>query len=577
MYTSYFGFTEKPFSIAPNPRYLYMSERHREALAHLLYGMQGEGGVVLLTGEVGTGKTTVCRCMLSQIPDNTDIAFIVNPKLSALELLATVCDELHIKYKKPAKSIKTLTDLLNDHLLSSHANGRHTAVIIDEAQNLDADVLEQLRLLTNLETDEKKLLQIILLGQPELAEKLQKKELRQLSQRITARFHLTPLSRSEVRAYVEHRLAVAGNDSRTIFPSSVIDRLFRESDGIPRMINLIADRALLGAYAGNVKSVDRAILKQAVCEVLGERVRPDRNGTSLLPWSLPSTEKMLLPTLLVAVVLLLFNTLSTPKEGNTALPVNAIAGQQAVAKPTVPEPLPESIPEKALEEASQPIAAIPTPPIPTTGNMEAAFVPLFRAWDLNFDPEHDGPACDFARKYHLECLRQQGGIADMRSLDRPAVLTLAGDEGEVRYSAVLIMNGSDAVLANPDTSESIELSRIALLNRNDFTILWRTPPGYDGPVRPGRKGEIVQLLADKSAAAQNLQWIGGSHDTYDLMLKGQIKAFQRQQGLNPDGVAGPQTWIRINGLTATDIPLLHRLPQEQTGPNEQLDNSGGAG
>jgi len=270
MYLKHFSFTEKPFSIAPNPRYLFMSDRHREALAHLFYGMQGEGGVVLLTGEVGTGKTTICRCMLNQVPDNTEIAFIVNPKLSAVELLATICDELAIDYDKETESIKKLTDLINAHLLQAHADGRHTVLIVDEAQNLEVAVLEQLRLLTNLETDQKKLLQIILLGQPELAEKLAQKELRQLSQRITARFHLTPLNRGETEAYLHHRLAVAGGENHQIFPASTIQHLFRQSSGIPRLINVMADRALLGAYAQNVKTVSKSILKQAIGEVQGE-------------------------------------------------------------------------------------------------------------------------------------------------------------------------------------------------------------------------------------------------------------------------------------------------------------------
>jgi general secretion pathway protein A len=244
MYKDYFGLKELPFSIAPDPRYLYMSEQHREALAHLVYGMNTDGGFVLLTGEVGTGKTTVCRCLLEQIPENIDVAFILNPKLSVHELLASICDELRIQYPQGNNSIKVFIDHINAYLLDAHARDRKTVLIIEEAQNLSTDVLEQIRLLTNLETNQQKLLHIIMLGQPELRDKLSRPELRQLSQRITARYHLGSLSRHEVYGYVSHRLSVAGGH-RKLFPDSVIGTLHRLSNGIPRLINLICDRAML--------------------------------------------------------------------------------------------------------------------------------------------------------------------------------------------------------------------------------------------------------------------------------------------------------------------------------------------
>src|SRR5512139_3100009 len=268
MYYEHFGLKEPPFSIAPDPRYLYMSEQHREALAHLVYGITTEGGFVLLTGEVGTGKTTVCRCLLEQLPADTDVAFVLNPKVSVQELLATICDELGIRYPAGAASIKVLVDGINAYLLAAHAKGRKTVLIIEEAQNLQPDVLEQVRLLTNLETSERKLLQIIMVGQPELQEMLSRPELRQLAQRITARYHLGPLSRREVHSYVQHRLSVAGA-IRPLFPASVIGMLFRLSRGIPRLINVICDRALLGAYVEGKERVDKGILRRAAREVMG--------------------------------------------------------------------------------------------------------------------------------------------------------------------------------------------------------------------------------------------------------------------------------------------------------------------
>lgn len=270
MYENYFGLAEIPFSIAPDPRYLYMSERHREAFAHLLYGIKRDGCFVLLTGEVGTGKTTICRCLLEQMPEDCDVAFIFNPKLTVEELLATICKEYGITCPNPRTTVKEYVDRINDYLLDAHAKGRKTVLIIDEAQNLSVQVLEQMRLLTNLETNRRKLLQVILLGQPELREMIARPSLRQLAQRITARYHLAPLSKHEVAAYVAHRLAVSGAHSK-LFPSSTVDNLCRLSGGIPRLINVLCDRALLGAYIEGEPAVNRRILTKAAREVLGER------------------------------------------------------------------------------------------------------------------------------------------------------------------------------------------------------------------------------------------------------------------------------------------------------------------
>lgn len=270
MYKAYFRMSDMPFSIAPDPAYLYMSAKHREALAHLLYGVNADSAFILLTGDVGTGKTTICRCMLEQLSDNCDTAFILNPRLTEVELLASICDELSIQYTAAKATVKTFVDRINERLLASHAAGRRTLLIIDEAQNLSPRVLEQLRLLTNLETNRCKLLQIILIGQPELKKMLERPELRQLSQRITARFHLGPLSRSELYNYIAHRLAVAGT-RRRLFPPAVINRLFKFSGGVPRLVNLICDRALLGAYARGSHRVDKDLLNLAAHEVTGKK------------------------------------------------------------------------------------------------------------------------------------------------------------------------------------------------------------------------------------------------------------------------------------------------------------------
>ena len=273
MYAQFFGLKQEPFSIAPDPRYLFMSERHREALAHLLYGVGGGGGFVLLTGEIGAGKTTVCRCFLEQIPKRCNVAYIFNPKLTVPELLKSVCDEFHIplpEYGPGTATVKDYLDPLNAFLLRTHAVGQNNVLIIDEAQNLSADVLEQLRLLTNLETSERKLLQIVLIGQPELRDMLARPELEQLAQRVIARFHLGALTESETAHYIRHRLTVAGLNRPLPFDRPARKRVHELSRGVPRRINLLCDRALLGAYAEGKARVDTEIVDKAATEVFGQ-------------------------------------------------------------------------------------------------------------------------------------------------------------------------------------------------------------------------------------------------------------------------------------------------------------------
>ncbi|CAI3804363.1 ExeA family protein [Rheinheimera sp. MM224] len=283
MYTGFFGLTSQPFSIAPNPDFLFLSPRHAEALAHLRYGLGEAGGFVLLTGEVGTGKTTVSRCLLQELTDQTEVAFILNPTLNELELLAAICDQLKIRYKKSDASLKMLTDKITNRLMKNHQVGKNTILIIDEAQHLQPAVLEQLRLLTNLETNTKKLLQVILIGQPELQQLLQRQDLRQLAQRITARYHLMPLTEQEVQQYISYRLQVAGC-SRPVFTASAVKKLFQLSGGIPRLLNLICDRALLGGYSQQKALIDAGLINQAASEVLAIKPQPEKAALPVWLW-----------------------------------------------------------------------------------------------------------------------------------------------------------------------------------------------------------------------------------------------------------------------------------------------------
>src|SRR5688572_22652867 len=274
MYLSFFGLNEKPFAITPDPRYLFLSERHAEALAHLLYGINEAGGFVQLTGEVGTGKTTTIRSLLAQTPKNAEVALILNPRMTAPEFLLTICEEIGIGVPDTASgSLKDLVDILNDYLLKAHAAGRRVVLVVDEAQNLAPEVLEQVRLLTNLETNTQKLLQIILIGQPELRELLARNELRQLAQRITGRYHLDPLSHEESKAYVLHRLRVAGATT-DIYTPGALRETFRLSGGVPRVINVISDRALLGSYTQDRHRVSGTLVRRAATEVFGRAFAP---------------------------------------------------------------------------------------------------------------------------------------------------------------------------------------------------------------------------------------------------------------------------------------------------------------
>lgn len=279
MYLSYFGLSDNPFSIAPNPDYLYMSPRHKEALAHLIFGLRESGGFVMLTGEVGTGKTTVSRKLLQQLPHNTQVAMILNPSLSAIELLATICDELAIEHQNQQGSLKYFTDLILAKLAANHQLGINTVLIIDEAQHLQPEVLEQLRLLTNLETNREKLLKVVLIGQPELQQLLKRNELRQLAQRITARYHLLPLTAAEVKSYIAHRLGVAKGDI-SIFSQGTIDAAFRITGGIPRVINLLCDRALTLTFTKQLPVVQKHIFYAAAGQILGDDVLKQRVGKS---------------------------------------------------------------------------------------------------------------------------------------------------------------------------------------------------------------------------------------------------------------------------------------------------------
>ena len=493
MYSQFFGLNHEPFSIAPDPRYLFMSERHREALAHLLYGVNGGGGFVLLSGEIGTGKTTVCRCFLEQIPANTNVAYIFNPKQSAQELLRSVCDEFHVAYSAtdPAglPSAKDYVDALNAFLLAGHAAGRNNVLIIDEAQNLSADVLEQLRLLTNLETNERKLLQIMLIGQPELRLMLARPELEQLSQRVLARFHLDALSEGETVQYIQHRLSVAGLKGAVPFERKALRRIQQITRGVPRRINLLCDRAMLGAYAEGKGTVDLAIVDKAAAEVF-EDPRLLGGNDSLAEsrrWRLLGLGLAAGLVLAVGAFVLKPSLLADLTGRNDMAKAKApvIAAQAVVTMAATPQAV------AASGAASVPaVAAVAPPPM---ADLKAGFklLPastpqavreLGKLWGLDLagkDP------CAAALGAQIQCATRSNVTLDsLRMFDRPALLALENTDGQKAWGLLTALNLRSATLrtgAGPDAATLVvPLAALQTMWRGVSMTLWRIPPRLQG-------------------------------------------------------------------------------------------------
>jgi general secretion pathway protein A len=543
MYQQYFGLAEAPFSIAPDPRYLYLSQRHQEALAHLLYGVNGDGGFVLLTGEVGAGKTTVCRCLLQQIPASCDVAYVFNPNLTVGELFSTICVEFGIAVPPGNVSVKVFVDRINAYLLDAHARGRHTVLIIDEAQNLSAVVLEQLRLLTNLETNERKLLQIILLGQPELASVLDRPELRQLRQRIVARYHLGPLTRPEVAAYVRHRLEIAGAQ-RQLFPAAVMGRLYRLSGGVPRVINLLCDRALLGTYVQEKERVDRATLAQAAREVFPNA--PRRSLVLPLLMILIFVLGAALATTLYRLELRETGTATMPASmANPAAQANATsAAKAAPVKAAAPAaPLPDTLEWPASE--------------PRARSEQIAYAALFRAWGADYEW---ADACRQAEGLGLRCRSARAGLDELRQLNRPAALVMRDDQGQEFHAALVALDDKTATFVIGAEIRKVALGALAAQWTGQYTLLWRLPPDAREIIRRGERGPAVQWLINQLAQAQGQVADTSKAAVFDDVAERQVKQFQLAQGLIPDGMVGPQTVMRLAAMGDRSAPEL--LPRQ---------------
>lgn len=559
MYHAFFGLKEAAFSIAVNPRYLFMSQQHREALAHLLYGIE-QGGFVMLTGEVGTGKTTMIRCLLEQLPENADIAFILNPMANAPELLCTICDELGVSYAESDIGIKALTDVLYEFLLANHSRGRKTILLIDEAQLLRVPVLEQIRLLTNLETTTEKLLQIILVGQPELKALLARPQLRQLSQRITARFHLDALTLQETRSYIAHRLTIAGMPANLKpFSDDIIARVHEFSGGIPRLINVLCERLLLGAYAAGQHHIDNKIFNAAVREVSGTTIRPKSLawipkmiagaacafmvGGSILWWAYSRSAPSVLPVVMANSE----NVITEEVSGgsSSSLTTSSLAATDTFSS---------SIVEKLALEQQEILAKL-------------AFVQGLRLNELQLRQ-----LCATSQLRAGEewvCEKQKlSSWNELKDINRPMILTLLDDDKRWRYVLVTGLGKDRVQLQLPDDISPPKWRDLAARWNGDVLFLWRKPVEFKAPLQQGDKGEAVTWLANTFASLDK-QSAPLTRHFYTEKLKRRVELFQTSQGIFADGIFGSQTLRKLNEVLGREI-LLKDIDNVNAKTAEQL-------
>ncbi|MFT7177097.1 MAG: general secretion pathway protein A, partial [Halioglobus sp.] len=503
------------------------------------------GGFILLTGEVGTGKTTINRCLLEQLPQDTDIAIILNPALNAMELLATACDELNIEYDSHNPTLKTLTDKLHAYLLENHRQGRSTVLMIDEAQHLDFDVLEQIRLLTNLETNTRKLLQIILIGQPELVELLNRPELRQLNQRITARYNLEPLNLQETSAYIKHRLSVAGlAPGRELFPASVVRGIFKRTRGIPRLVNVLCDRILLGAYGRNRQRADSAMLKVAAKEVMGQE-RGTQGSDS--KWIVASVSLLVL--LIVGLSVWSYTQWLSPEPGAQPLipqSQEVIVGRSGSVDDSgsvraeiivAEEPLPAVAPEVPLRE---------TWLLPPQNALE-------RLWALEAPTVSETDPCVEQTPARISCVE---GVAqtweELWQYDRPLALKMVTPDRFGASVLLLGIEGSDGYVSSDSGVALVSLAELGPLWSGEFAFLWHRPAGFLKPLAYGDRNPVVTEIARMFSQLDGQEAVL-SNERFSNRLKERVMLFQKEHKLEADGVIGVRTLLKLNEQLGIDL------------------------
>ena len=585
MYETFFGLSGEPFSVAPDPRFMYLSAQHLEALRQLEIGLRSGGGFVLLTGEVGAGKTTVWRCLLEQLPPSWDIATVVNPKLGVDALLARIMEDLGVELADGGT--RDPIDALHGHLLLAHARGRRSLIVIDEAQALSVPVLEQLRLLTNLVTADRKLVQVLLIGQPELHDLLERPELEPLASRVVGRYHLGALPADETRRYIAHRLAVAGNGGPPPFDDEAMARIHELAGGLPRRINVLCDRALLAAWQSRQRRVGLAQVDRAAGEVFARPVpMPRAADRALAPPAGASgqpggAQAAAVPRRALlgygAAALLGLALIASPwlrdavGTGARARPETAslvapgVASTAGVADtgegrsarvPVAPQaspatdapPAPAAVQSAAA--ATAPAASLSVDDLggvfgAALADEAAAWRSLAALWGASLGA---GEPCAAAARAGLGCYRGRGGLAPVRQLQRPVILILEDDRGRTAYALLTGLSDAEALLSLAGVERRAPLAVLARHWRGEFATLWRTPPGWRGDL----------FVAGDSPVAS---WLDGRLDLVDPGGHGRpqsqrVFAFQLVQGLPPDGLAGPQTLMQLNRATGVDEPKL---------------------
>jgi general secretion pathway protein A len=503
MYERHYGFTEKPFNLTPDPKYLYLSQRHTEAFAHLEFGRKEKGGFILITGEVGTGKTTLARYFLSRLDARTATAVVFYPAVTAVELLRSILEDLHVT--ATGASLKDHVDALHRFLLDARAAEREVVLLLDEAQDLSPEVLEQIRLISNLETDTEKLIQIVLMGQSELQEMLARRELRQLAQRVTARYHLTPLDRQETEDYIRHRLVVAGGEGKVSFTAAALSAVHQESGGIPRLVNLICDRALLGGYVAGARVIDAPLVRQAARETAGPRPRPR------------------MPLLLAAAVAL-------AALGSAAAWRGRLNGAETAARAAAPPPSVAVTAPAATPSPSSLLAPV-VASLPRGASYDAAMSQVRALWG--------GEALErTALRTHMD---------QVRRLDLPAVLEMFHPgRADTCYLALLRIEGDHAIVSTGSGAPlRVPLAEVDRLWTRQAVFLWKDFDALSGGADPGRT---------EAWARENLSRMGYLRGDPDLA--GAVARFQRDAELAADGVIGARTLMTLYSRAQYPRPRL---------------------